>query len=105
MRSILLLVLLTVSSVGTTAEFVFGASMSQNTLEARDVALGGETELPHYKLPEGLIPVDELPRNASDKVDRRALEAAVNRPGEDLADDATQRLPRPPRRPPPPLRS
>lgn len=37
----------------------------------------GADELAHYKLPEALEFMDQLPRNSSDKVDRRAL-AAIN---------------------------
>lgn len=35
----------------------------------------GADDLAHYKLPEAIRFVDELPRNSSDKVDRRALAA------------------------------
>ncbi|MEM8706112.1 MAG: class I adenylate-forming enzyme family protein [Actinomycetota bacterium] len=35
----------------------------------------GETTLAHHKLPEAIRIVDELPRNASDKIDRRRLAA------------------------------
>ena len=35
----------------------------------------GADSLAHYKLPEAVRIVDELPRNASDKTDRRALAA------------------------------
>ncbi len=41
------------------------------TLE--DLRRFGAETLAHYKLPEAIRIVDELPRNASDKVDRRAL--------------------------------
>jgi len=43
------------------------------TLE--DLRAFGADELAHYKLPEALRLMDELPRNSSDKVDRRALAA------------------------------
>jgi acyl-CoA synthetase (AMP-forming)/AMP-acid ligase II len=42
-----------------------------------DLRAFGADELAHYKLPEALVVMDELPRNSSDKVDRRAL-AAMN---------------------------
>jgi acyl-CoA synthetase (AMP-forming)/AMP-acid ligase II len=42
-----------------------------------DLRAFGADELAHYKLPEALVVLDELPRNSSDKVDRRAL-AAMN---------------------------
>ena len=35
----------------------------------------GETSLARHKLPEAMRVVDALPRNASDKIDRRALAA------------------------------
>ncbi len=35
----------------------------------------GDDELAHYKLPEAIRVVDALPRNASDKIDRRVLAA------------------------------
>ena len=40
-----------------------------------DLRMHGESTLAHHKLPEAIRIVDELPRNASDKIDRRALAA------------------------------
>ncbi|MEM9465824.1 MAG: class I adenylate-forming enzyme family protein [Actinomycetota bacterium] len=40
-----------------------------------DLRAHGETTLAHHKLPEAIRIVDELPRNASDKIDRRTLAA------------------------------
>ena len=40
----------------------------------------GEDELAHYKLPEELLVMEKLPRNASDKVDRRLLAAELAEP-------------------------
>ena len=41
-----------------------------------DLRTFGKASLAHHKLPEAIRIADELPRNASDKVDRRALAAA-----------------------------
>jgi len=41
-----------------------------------DLRVFGESELARYKLPEAIRFVDHLPRNSSDKVDRRELAAA-----------------------------
>lgn len=38
-----------------------------------DLRVHGEAKLAHHKLPEAIRVVAELPRNASDKIDRRAL--------------------------------
>lgn len=42
-----------------------------------DLRSFGAEDLAHYKLPEAIEIVDALPRNASDKVDRRALAAQL----------------------------
>ncbi|MEZ5247567.1 MAG: class I adenylate-forming enzyme family protein [Acidimicrobiales bacterium] len=57
------------------AVVVAAAGSEPPTLE--DLRAFGADELAHYKLPEDLVVLDELPRNSSDKVDRRAL-AAMN---------------------------
>ena len=55
------------------AVVVTADSCDPPTLE--DLRAFGADELAHYKLPEALVSIDELPRNSSDKVDRRALVA------------------------------
>jgi len=43
-----------------------------------ELRLHAQDKLAHHKLPEAILVLDELPRTAMEKVDRRALQATVN---------------------------